>query len=199
MEAEKAKVRKEYERKEASVDVKRKMCGILQFVALCAQIKCSEYSTQLNAMRLKVLAAREASMASLLAEAAGRLASFAQANNKGYKSLLVALLAQAVAQLGGVACTVRCRTVDAALVAEVCTEAKSGARISVDQASPLAPPPDAARPDAPHSLGGLVVCTLDGKTTVDNTLEERLAMAYQANVPELRQLIFGKSGGHLRG
>lgn len=200
VEAEKAKVRKEYERKEASVDVKRKMCVLWRGTrGLNAHPARSEYSTQLNATRLKVLAAREAAMAGLLAEAAAKLASLAAPASPGYRALLAALLSQAVAQLGGVPCVVRCRAVDAPAVVEAAASFSArGVAIALDPAGHLPPPPDPARPDAPHSLGGLVVSTLDGKTSVNNTLEERLGVAYAANVPDLRVKIFGRSGGHLR-
>ena len=53
VETEKQRIRKEYERKESQVEVKKKI----------------EYSTELNAMRLKVLAAREEAIQGMLAEA----------------------------------------------------------------------------------------------------------------------------------
>ena len=60
------------------------------------------------------------------------------------------------------------------------------------------PPPDAVRGDAASCLGGVVVATADGTLKVVNTLDERLRISYEQNVPQMRVQVFGKSGGHLR-
>jgi len=159
----------------------------------------SEYSTQLNAMRLKVLTAREEALKGLLTESSAKLAAFASPSSAAYKALLEKLVAQGAAKLTGAgALKVRCRQVDLAAVQEAVAKAGKAAQLSVDTASFLPPPPDAARPDAASCLGGVVVATADGAVTVSNTLEERLLISYQQNVPQLRIKIFGKSGGHLR-
>ena len=48
------------------------------------------------------------------------------------------------------------------------------------------------------SLGGVCVLSSDLKIKVSNTLEDRLMVAYDINTPQLREKIFGKSGGMLR-
>jgi len=168
--------------------------------------KYSEYSTALNATRLKVLGAREAAMRSLVAGASSKLAAFSSASSPAYKQLLVDLVVQGVVALEGASAVVRCRQVDLAAVQEACTKAKaalgsklaSGATLTVDTTTFLAPPPNPSVPDAPSCLGGVMVCSVDGRIKISNTLEDRLQLAYQANVPDLRIKIFGKSGGHLR-
>ena len=145
-------------------------------------------------------------MRSLVAEASSKLAAFASASSPAYKQLLVDLVVQGVAALEGASAVVRCRQVDLAAVQEAASKAKgllgaklaSGSTITVDTASFLAPPPNPAQPDAASCLGGVQVASVDGKIKVSNTLEDRLHNAYQANVPDLRIRIFGKSGGHLR-
>jgi len=244
VEAEKQKIRKDYERKESQVDVKKKMCapasemhralGCLRAPRVarhspapahhsprgCAAPRApggcaggpvvaqtdwspSEYSTQLNATRLKILAAREESMRSLVGDASAKLAAFASPASPAYKQLLMELVVQGCAAMEGAPVTVRCRQVDLAAVQEAAVKAKTklgtgqGA-VTVDTAAFLPPPPDAAHPDKASCLGGVVVGTVDGKIKVSNTLEERLHVAYQANAPSLRLKIFGASGGHLR-
>lgn len=157
----------------------------------------SEYSTQLNAMRLKVLTAREEALKGLLTESSSKLAAFSSPSSPAYKALLEKLVAQGAAKLAGAgALKVRCRQVDLAAVQDAA--AKAGKQLSVDTTAFLPPPPDAARPDAASCLGGVVVATADGSVNVCNTLEERLRISYEQNVPQLRIKIFGKSGGHLR-
>ena len=49
-----------------------------------------------------------------------------------------------------------------------------------------------------RSLGGVHVLSGDLKIKVSNSLEDRLQVAYEGNIPALREKIFGKSGGMLR-
>jgi V-type H+-transporting ATPase subunit E len=77
LEAEKARVRKEFERREAAIEVKKKV----------------EYSKQLNESRIKVLQAREDAVQTVLHEAFSALAALSNDQAK-YKSLLTDLLVQ---------------------------------------------------------------------------------------------------------
>jgi V-type H+-transporting ATPase subunit E len=70
VETEKQKIRKEYERKESQVEVKKKI----------------EYSTQLNSMRLKVLTARDEAIQGMLAESRVNLTSVS--SSATYQALL---------------------------------------------------------------------------------------------------------------
>jgi vacuolar-type H+-ATPase subunit E/Vma4 len=153
-------------------------------------------------MRLKVLTAREEALRAVLSDTSARLASFASPASPAYKNLLADLVTQAAAKLAAAgALKVRCRAVDQAAVTEAIAKASKslpGVSITLDAAAALPPPPDAARPDAPACLGGVVVVSADGAQTVSNTLEDRLHISYELNVPTLRIKFFGKSGGHLR-
>ena len=91
METEKQRIRKEYERKESQVEVKKKI----------------EYSTELNAMRLKVLAAREEAIQGMLAEA--RATVGAVSASPAYAGLLVSLICQGVRKLEAKQAVVRLR------------------------------------------------------------------------------------------
>ena len=144
-------------------------------------------------------------MQALVSEASAKLAAFASPASPAYKQLLVELVVQGVSTLAGASAVVRCRQGDLAAVQEACTKAKgllgpklaAGSTITVDTSSFL-PPAPVSGSDAPSCLGGVVVATVDGKVKISNTLEDRLHLAYQANVPDLRVRIFGESGGHLR-
>ncbi len=152
-------------------------------------------------MRLKVLTAREEALRTLLAEASAKLAAFASPSSAAYKALLEKLVAQGAAKLAGTgSLTVRCRQVDLAAVQEAAVKvAKAhGVALAVDTAAFLPPPPSPLQGDAASCLGGVVVATADGSASVANTLDERLRVSYELNVPDLRVQIFGKSGGHLR-
>ena len=61
--------------------------------------------------------------------------------------------------------------------------------VSVDAKNFLPPPPSADASVASCS-GGVVVTTADGRTVVSNTLDDRLAISFEANLPELRRRLF---------
>ncbi|GFR51972.1 hypothetical protein Agub_g14499 [Astrephomene gubernaculifera] len=182
LEQEKAKIRKEYERKEGQVEVKKKI----------------EYSKQLNEMRLKVLAAKEAAVQEIITEAKARLRDVSK-NPTTYKQLLQDLLVQAMRKLNEKSMTVTCRQVDLLLVKEVMDPARKaytamfGAEapaLAVDQTKFLPPPPTDGE-DVESCCGGLVVTSADGRITCNNTLDDRLKIAYQANLPTVRAKLFG--------
>ena len=153
-------------------------------------------------MRLKVLTAREEALRGVLADASHKLAAFASPSSPAYKTLLEQLVAQGAAKLAGSGpLRVQCRQADQAAVTDVVAKvsrAHAGLQLTVDAAAFLPPPPDAVRGDAASCLGGVVVATADGTLKVVNTLDERLRISYEQNVPQMRVQVFGKSGGHLR-
>eukprot|EP00212_Chloropicon_laureae_P004680 CAMPEP_0197490800 /NCGR_PEP_ID=MMETSP1311-20131121/5243_1 /TAXON_ID=464262 /ORGANISM="Genus nov. species nov., Strain RCC856" /LENGTH=353 /DNA_ID=CAMNT_0043035371 /DNA_START=87 /DNA_END=1145 /DNA_ORIENTATION=+ len=130
VEAEKAKIRKEYERKRSQIDTK----------------KAIESSTQLNTARLKVLQAQQDAIDQAVENARSFLPQLAQ-NAGEYKQLMGALLLQAVKRFGpGSDLKVRCLQKDAAIVSEQINAAKQGytaatkqqaPQVSVDAANPL--------------------------------------------------------------
>ncbi|KAG2485030.1 hypothetical protein HYH03_016233 [Edaphochlamys debaryana] len=182
LEQEKAKIRKEYERKEGQVDVKKKI----------------EYSKQLNEMRLKVLTAKEGAIQEILQDAKARLRDVSK-NPASYKKLLQDLLVQAMRKLNEPKTTVRCRQVDLMLVKEVVDPARKAytamfgveaPAVAVDQANFLAPPPTDSD-DVESCCGGIVLFSGDGRITCNNTLDDRLKISYQANLPTVRAKLFG--------
>ena len=42
------------------------------------------------------------------------------------------------------------------------------------------------------SVGGVVVTSTDGRVVCNNTLDARLEIAYQQNLPAVRAVLFGK-------
>lgn len=58
-------------------------------------------------------------------------------------------------------------------------------QVSLDTKSFLKPPPQCAGGVRMHALGGRIVC--------NNTLDARLAIAYEQNLPSLRRRMFGKT------
>ncbi|KAJ9514750.1 hypothetical protein QJQ45_028513 [Haematococcus lacustris] len=184
LESEKARIRKDYERREAQVEVKKKI----------------EYSKQLNEQRIKVLTARESAIQEIVAEAKLKLREVSK-NPQTYKKLLTDLLVQAMKKLGEKSATIKCRQVDVVLVKDVMDTARKNFTgqfqseapvLTLDQTTFLPPPPQTAAADVVNSCcGGVVLVSSDGRITVSNTLDDRLKIAYEANLPEIRKRLFG--------
>ncbi|KAI8470782.1 MAG: vacuolar ATP synthase subunit E [Monoraphidium minutum] len=185
LEQEKAKIRKDYERREAQVEVKKKI----------------EYSKTLNDVRLKVLAAREAAIQGVVHEARARVRDVAK-NQASYRKLVQDLLVQAMHKLGEPTAVVRCRQADLALVKEVADAARKAyaaayggeaPTLTVDGRDFLAPPPKGADDEGASCSGGVVVTSADGRIACSNTLDDRVAISYQANLPAIRGQLFGSA------
>ena len=171
VDGEKIKIAKEYERKEMTVDTAKKI----------------EASTGRNAMRLKVLAAREQAMESLLDEARAKLAE-TSSDAARYRDLLKSLIVQGAKKVGDKSVYVRCRESDVSVAREALTAAAAelpGTTVALDGSSPL--------PAAPACLGGVEVVNSTGKIACDNTLDARLRIAYENGTPVIRTQIFGES------
>jgi V-type H+-transporting ATPase subunit E len=137
LEADKAKARREYERREAAVEVRKKV----------------EYSKQLNESRIRVLQAREDAVAALLRDAHAALAAAAaDASAPAYAELLSELAVQGMRKLAEPRVVVRCRAADAGALRALLPRlgAAFAARhggdapgVELDEGNPLPPPPKA--------------------------------------------------------
>jgi V-type H+-transporting ATPase subunit E len=188
LEQEKAKIRKDYERREGQVEVKKKI----------------EHSKTLNEQRLRVLAARDAAIQGVTAEARDKVRE-AAANPAAYRKLLQALIVQAMRKLGEPAAVVRCRQADLPLVKEVVEPARAQYKtqygddapaLTVDSAAFLPPGPSGGKGGsggdaAAACSGGVVLTSADGRIVCSNTLDDRVGIAYQANLPAIRAALFG--------
>lgn len=186
LEQEKAKIRKEYERREGQVDVKKKI----------------EYSKTLNEARLKVLAAREAAIREVVKEARTKVREVAK-NPTAYRKLMQDLLVQALHKLREPTALVRVRQSDLMLAKEILDPARKqfaasygteAPTLTLDQRDFLPPPPAKTTSDDDEGVtcsGGVVVTSADGRVVVSNTLDQRVHIAYEANLPDIRGKLFG--------
>lgn len=188
LESEKAKVRRDYERREKAIVVKKKV----------------EHSKLLNESRLKVLQAREDAVQAVIKDAQKSLGTLSM-NASEYESLMLALIVQGMYKLKENAVKVRCREIDVSLVQSLLPRAsklfseKYGSNapdVTLDEKNPLPPPPrDVPSSDGFHEYsfcsGGVVVASADGSIECSNTLDDRLRIAYTTNLPEIRSKLFG--------
>lgn len=178
VEAEKVKIRKEYERKAGQIEVKKKI----------------EYSTQLNASRLRLLQARDDFLNTTLTHAHENLGSIVK-DQAGYKKLLVQLIVQGVTKLHADNALVRCRKEDVAVCKAAIDETKSQwsklasgpcPQLSLDETKYLPP----AKGEGETCAGGVVIVAENGRISCNNTLDARLKSTFAACLPEMRKTLF---------
>mmetsp|Transcript_30338 Transcript_30338/g.58312 ORF Transcript_30338/g.58312 Transcript_30338/m.58312 type:complete len:224 (+) Transcript_30338:87-758(+) len=179
VEAEKVKIRKEYERKDGQVEIKKRI----------------EYSTQLNEARLRLLQARDDLVSDTLKAAGSKLTEVSK-DAKAYKKLLVNLTMQGILKLQSSKVTVRCRAADKSVCQSALDELKSNweklvptmpcPTMSLDSTTHL--PPGSG--DGKTCAGGVLVIAENGTITCNNTLDARLATTFSANLPMIRQKLF---------
>jgi|APGre2960657404_1045060.scaffolds.fasta_scaffold50187_2 V-type H+-transporting ATPase subunit E len=97
--------------------------------------------------------------------------------------------------------TVRCRQVDLALAKEIMEPARKqyaaafgteAPALSLDQATFLPPPPaPGGAADVATCCGGVTLASADGRICCNNTLDDRVKIAYHANLPAIRGRLFG--------
>jgi V-type H+-transporting ATPase subunit E len=184
VEADKKKIRQEYERKEKQVDVRKKI----------------EYSMQLNASRLKVLQAQDDVVNKMKEAAAKELLSVSR-NHNVYKNLLKDLVIQSLLRLKEPSVLLRCREEDLHLVENVLDSAAQEyaekanlhvPEIVVDKDVFLPPAPSHHNPHDLHCSGGVVLASHDGKIVFENTLDARLDVVFRNKLPEIRRQLFGQ-------
>ncbi|XP_058222450.1 V-type proton ATPase subunit E-like [Rhododendron vialii] len=184
VEAEKKKIRQEYERKEKQVEVRRKI----------------EYSMQLNASRIKVLQAQDDVVNSMKEAAAKQLLKVSSEHNV-YRKLLKDLVVQSLLRLKEPAVLLRCRKEDLDMVENILNSAKNeyaekanvhAPEILVDKTVFLPPAPSHHNAHGPFCSGGVVLASRDGKIVFENTLDARLDVVFRKKLPEIRKLLFGQ-------
>ncbi|XP_074558711.1 V-type proton ATPase subunit E-like [Curcuma longa] len=184
VEAEKKKIRQEYERKEKQVEIRKKI----------------EYSMQLNASRIKVLQAQDDLVISMKEAAAKELLLVSKIEDS-YEKLLQDLIVQSLLRLKEPAVLLRCREEDLQLVEAILSstiEEYAGKasghppEIVVDKNTFLPPAPTHYDAHGPYCSGGVVLASIDGKIVCENTLDARLDVVFRKKLPEIRKHLFGQ-------
>ncbi|XP_071730695.1 V-type proton ATPase subunit E-like [Rutidosis leptorrhynchoides] len=187
VEAEKKKIRQEYERKQKQVEVRKKI----------------EYSMQLNASRIKVLQAQDDLVTAMREAASKDLLNVSHQkfqHHHDYASLLKSLIVQGLLRLKEPAVLLRCRKEDVHIVHSVLHAAKAeyADKTHVHEPEIIVDTihlPPAPSHDDPHALscsGGVVLASRDGKIVFENTLDARLDVIFRGKLPEIRRLLFSQ-------
>ena len=180
---QKKKINSEFEEKMKKVEVSRKIAQ----------------SNQLNQCRLAILRARETAIQSIFTEAQSRLINLTQDKAK-YVKMLEKLILQGLLKLKEQEIQIYCRAEDHDLVEKAVPEAirlyrdKSGiqANIEVSDKHRLAAAPQQGGKGA-FCSGGVVLSAREGRIMCNNSLDQRLGLAAENLLPEIRTILFGVS------
>ncbi|KAE8098987.1 hypothetical protein FH972_017006 [Carpinus fangiana] len=182
VEAERKKLRQEFERKSKQVEIRKKI----------------EYSMQLNASRIKVLQAQDDIVNSMKESATKELLRVSD-DAIAYKKLLIALVVQSMLRLKEPAVLLRCREADRKFIEAILKDVKreysekakvQAPRVTLDTRVYL-PPPTGVDSHELFCSGGVVLATQDGKIVCENTLDARLDVVFRQKLPEIRKSLLG--------
>jgi len=181
--AEKEKLQAEFDKKQKQIETQQKIA----------------HSNALNTARLTTLRARHECVAEVNSETRQRLARLGE--GPGYKDLLQKLITQSLLKLMEKECLVHCREGDVALAEQVIPGACSTfekmagfkCNASVAKGRYLPPAPASTREGQPSCCGGIVVSAHMGRIMCSNTLDSRLEQVYEKKLPQVREILFGKS------
>eukprot|EP01115_Flamella_aegyptia_P001532 TRINITY_DN1251_c0_g1_i2.p1 TRINITY_DN1251_c0_g1~~TRINITY_DN1251_c0_g1_i2.p1 ORF type:complete len:233 (+),score=100.77 TRINITY_DN1251_c0_g1_i2:107-805(+) len=179
---EKLKIMKEFERKEKQIETKIKIA----------------YSNELNQSRLQLLKARDEGIQKIYAEAHHAVAAVTKDPTK-YKKLLHDLIVQGLMKLDEPKVSVVCRKQDAHLVKDVLSGAvaeytsKAKKQVDAEVESSLYLPAGPEENPNDFCSGGVILSSNGGRIICSNTLDARLNMAYEQQLPQIRETLFGKS------
>jgi V-type H+-transporting ATPase subunit E len=182
---ERQRILKQFEKLQKEIETKEKI----------------ERSNAINQARLRLLKEREEVMASAVAKAAGRLATLGDPKDPKYKTMLQALILQALIKLDDTEAVVNCRKQDEQLVEAVLPAAvqeytaKTGrtVKVAIDRTLYLPPSKGQVAAGLDFCSGGVVLASHGGRIVCDNTLDTRLNIAYQDLLPLTRGKMFGFS------
>jgi len=178
----KLKIQEEYEKKEKNRETEKRI----------------KISADILAARKAKMVAREQLMKGLIVEARQNVAKVTSDSNK-YGKLLHKLIVQGLVKLDETDVTVYCRKGDVGNVKKVLDAAKKeyvqlmkaecGEDLKVSLK--LNEVEKKMLPDS--RIGGVFITGFGGRLTCDNTLEARLNLIYEEQLPTIRQTLFGKA------
>jgi V-type H+-transporting ATPase subunit E len=180
---EKLKIAAEFERKEKQLEIKKKIA----------------FSNELNLSRLRTLRAHEEGVQKLLNNAHRLLVDISK-DKESYKALLQKLIVQGLMKLQEANVELVCRAEDVNLVSAVLPDSVAEYKKRTKQECTVLISKEIFLPSGSGDAskgdlcsGGIILSSNDGKIICSNTLDARLAMTFEQNLPKIRTIIYGKS------
>jgi len=158
-------------------------------------------STAINKSRLEKIRSRQTILGKISDEAKDGLSKAMKADD-AQKAFLTKLIVQGLLMLLEDNVQIRCRACDDSLV-QACLESAASeysqliqqetgttktVKLSLDTEVKLPPAP--SEQPGPSCMGGVVLACQNGKITIDNTIDSRLALVLEQAKPKIRKLLF---------
>lgn len=169
VQAEKVKIMKEFERKQEQAKVQQRI----------------QHSNLIKESRLEVLRTRDTVLGDLFEQAKSRLPTLTA--NKEYPNLLGKLMLQGAKQLHESQLQVQCRQEDTGAVQRLIPQVQGRLQQELERKFTLT-----LHPQPAQCCGGIIMMAHNGQVKLDNTLEERLRLAFEAGLPNLQEMLLGK-------
>ncbi|KAG9292239.1 hypothetical protein G9A89_023959 [Geosiphon pyriformis] len=147
-------------------------------------------SNYINKSRLKVLQARHQKLEDLFAEARSKLHDVGN-DQERYRKLLSGLILQGLFQVMDENVSLIVKKSEVHLVESVLAEVVEEYKKSTHLPVKIVVDPKEHLPES--NAGGVILTSHFGRIIVNNTLEERLSIAEEEMLPEIRVLLFGHS------
>ena len=183
----KLKIQEEYEKKDKNREIQKRIAR----------------SAEIGASRVKKMKERETLMQGLMGDARNQVAKLTS-DQGSYTDLLRKLILQGLVKLDETTVTVFCRACDVQLVKKAAKEAQKDfialmkkecnedVKLTLnvnDDAGKMLPPPPSGGPGA-FSAGGVRLTACNGRLVCDNTLDTRLQLIYEEQMPLVRSKLF---------
>lgn len=172
VEAAREKIRAEYEKKHKQIAIYQKI----------------QNSTELNAARLKVLKEMDAELQVLLEKALQELVLISKDQTKYAKFLRDATL-QGLIVMSDESIVLKVRLEDAQLVKSLLPEIEKEYKSRTGKNVTLSIDGSAFLDE--KAAGGVILSSHEGRIVLDNTFASRLMIAYEQNLPIIRNMLFG--------
>jgi len=178
VEEEKLRIKKDFERRAGNVDLESKIAN----------------ATETNKNKLDILASAAGEVEKTYAEAFEQLKKL-PGNASAYQALIESLIVEGVQMLGLKEAKIRARAADKAVVMAAISKvgASTGAAVTLDETVDLKVDKSVVNIEK-ECIGGVQVCSTDGKIIVAQTLNSRLQVAYDTSSPCTKPLLFNQQG-----
>jgi len=171
--AGKLRLQEEYAKKEKDLEIQQRVAK----------------SNAASASRVKKMKARDEMLNQLKAESLVKLAAFTK--TPAYNTLLHGLIVQGLLKIQEQNVEIRCLETDRASVTKMLPAAlkELGSKLTSGMTMPtVTVSATALLPKT--TTGGIVLVAYEGRIVVDQTLDERLAIAYKGVMPNVRKSLF---------
>mmetsp|Transcript_104944 Transcript_104944/g.205877 ORF Transcript_104944/g.205877 Transcript_104944/m.205877 type:complete len:222 (+) Transcript_104944:77-742(+) len=176
--AGKLKVQEEYAQKEKDLDIEQRVSR----------------SAAVGNARIKKMKARDELLEALKKETLEELAAFCK--SPGYSELVKKLIVQGLIKIEETIVEIHARAEDHAIVKKVLPDAIADFKFLMAEAGrPAAPKVTLSESSLPSKMcrGGVVLSALGGKIMLNQTVDERLNIAYTDMMPAVRHGLFSES------